>query len=65
MDAIETATQTEPGMPRGGIGAGRRRVGGKPEMQSGSEDELSARCVDRGRRGKGKGRGRGIGTAGK
>ena len=47
MDAIETATQTEPGMPRGGIGTDRRRVGGKPEIQSGSEDELSARCVDR------------------
>ena len=26
MDAIETATQTEPGMPRGGIGTDRRRV---------------------------------------
>ena len=53
---------------------------GLPEIQSGSEDELSARCVDRGRRTgrgrgrgrgkgngreKGKGRGRGIGTAGK
>ena len=29
MDAIETATQTEPGMPRGGIGTDRRRVGGQ------------------------------------
>ena len=47
MYAIETATQTELGMPRGGIGTGWRRVGGKPEIQSGSEDELSARCVDR------------------
>ena len=47
MDAIETVTQTEPGMTRGGIGTGRRWVGGKPEIQSGSEDELSARCVDR------------------
>ena len=56
MDAIETATQTEPRMPRGGVGTGWRRVGGKPEIQSGSEVELSARCVDRGR---------GIGTAGK
>ena len=76
MDAIETATQTEPGVPREGIGTGRRRVGGKPEIQSSSEDELSVRCVDRvqemrsgrGRRtgrGRGRGRGRGIRRAGK
>ena len=42
MDVIETATETELGMMRGGIGTGRRRVGGsKPEIQIGSEDELS------------------------
>ncbi len=29
MDAIETATQTEPRMPRGGVGTGWRRVGGQ------------------------------------
>jgi len=48
MEAIETATQTEPRMPRGGIGTGRRGVGGgEPETHSSSEDEQPVRCVDR------------------
>ena len=47
MDAIETETQTEPWMPRGGIGPGTRGVGGETDTQTGSKDELSASCIDR------------------
>jgi hypothetical protein len=35
MDAIETGTQTEPRMPRGGIGPGTRGVGGETGTSDG------------------------------